>query len=317
MESFQRSFNQTIGLNPAFMMLFPLTLIKNTELDYHASDYGIKQYTENEIESLDLLCDIEFSNVALFEAFSLDDLIRFDNIALFCFYFFNRFRYCLDHMERRAEGRTAWLYETIGAMVKSFLRSIGQVPSNTNRIVELKDELTRIFTEILQLCGAGEIELTAFQELFKLDMLRILILESPLREKYFTHVLRLHKKGKESTPPDLSESRFFKSTHGKAVTLEFPLTDLLELSVLKEQIEKQTQTVYIHAPYTRWNTTVRHLLPLEEFLIERISSERPVRYGSLQLAVQRKFKEVDTEALTGVLHAMNDEGIIDIVSGGR
>ena len=92
--SYERSFDQALGLDPSFVMTFPLTLIKGTPLADNAASYGIRRFAHSEIASLGLMCDIQYDNTGLFRAFSLQDLSAFDDAALALFYFYNRFPHC-------------------------------------------------------------------------------------------------------------------------------------------------------------------------------------------------------------------------------
>lgn len=313
MDSFRASFNQTIGLGPAFMMLFPLTMIKRTELEQHAQALGMRRYDKDEVAAQDLMCDIQFPNITLYEAFGLDDLRRFDNIVLTCFYFYTRFRYTLNYMQQRSGGDAAWLYESIGAQVKEYLRRIGQVPSNTNRIAGFEDELMRIFAGLMREQGAGERELAALKELFNVDILRLLILEAPQREKNWERTYRLRQDKLSMSPEDMSAARFVTSTHGKVASLPYRLDDLIRLAELREEIVPHTDRVLIHAPFSRWNASVFSLSPLQAFLFDKIPTDRAVRYGSILSAARRRQQGIDEADLRTELRAFEKEGIVDIV----
>ena len=317
MASFERSFDDCVSLAPSFVMLFPLTLIKGTALEANADGYEMTRYGPGDVEQLGLMSDIEYQNVALHRNFTLQHLRRFDDVALACFYYYNRFRYCLDHLRRRcsAEG-AAWLYGRIGAETKDFLNRTQRKATNTARIPGLEDEIRRIFCGILADRGAGHVEMKAFDELFKVDLYRVIILDAPQRERVFANTLELAG-GRRAADLDPSpgDRRFVVSTYGKKIGLPFALRDLLRLAELGEGVPARSETVYIHAPFERWDVSVRSLSPLESALMDRIPSDRPVRRASLLSVASRVVGATDDvgDALDRGLRGLRDDGIVTFV----
>lgn len=317
MASFERSFDDCVSLAPSFVMLFPLTLIKGTPLEEDADGYGMIRYGREELERLGLKSDIEYRNVALHRNFSLEDLRRFDDVALACFYYYNRFRYCLDHLRRRCptEG-AAQLYGRIGAETKEFLDRKGRKATNTSRIPGLEDEVRRIFCGILADRGAGPVEMRAFDELLKVDLYRIIILDAPQRERVFASTMAMLGGGRVADlDPGPGDHRFVVSTYGKKIGLPFALRDLLRLAELGEGVPARPETVYVHAPFDRWDVGVRPLTPLEGALLERIPSDRPVRRASLLSTAARVVGTTEDvgDALDRGLCDLRDDGIVTFV----
>ena len=153
-ESFRKSFNDVHGLAPSFIMAFPLTLIKGTPLEKHAEEYGVRSYNEAAIRTSNLMCDIEYRNVALYERFTLSDLEAFDDVSLAVFYFYNRFRLSLDYLSKRSDRGPAMLYQSIGRSIKAFLRKTNQKATNTNFIGGFEDEIKSIFISEAQSAGS-------------------------------------------------------------------------------------------------------------------------------------------------------------------
>ncbi|MGB7570101.1 MAG: radical SAM protein, partial [Chitinivibrionales bacterium] len=153
-ESFGRSFNDVDGLAPSFIMVFPLTLVKGTPLELRNGDYGVRVIDEDEVKSCNLMCDIEYNNIALYEGFTLNDLTVFDDLSLAVFYFYNRFRLSLDYLCKRFNGNAALLYQTIGRKTKVFLQKTGQKATNTNFITGFEDEIKSIFISEAHAAGA-------------------------------------------------------------------------------------------------------------------------------------------------------------------
>jgi|GEM_PF-2091148 len=289
-ESFRRSFEQTLGLKPSFVMLFPLTLIKGTPLGDRPEAFGVRRFDAAQVKTLDLMCDISYENIGLGGGFSIRDLVEFDDIALTLFYFYNRFPYALGHLGKRAAGDRYRLYRDIGRRTKEFLRRVGRTASNTDFIEGFADEIFAIFAALCESYGAGPRERTAFHELFKLDIIRILILGSPLREKIF----RAASGGRAENPAaqtthSVPSCRALVKTHGKILTLPYRLCDLLNLERLGETIQHTAQTVYMHAPFGHWNATVAPVSAVERFLIEFIPSDRAVGCGRIIQAAQKHF----------------------------
>ncbi|HUI93803.1 MAG TPA: B12-binding domain-containing radical SAM protein [Chitinivibrionales bacterium] len=316
--SYERSFDQALGLDPSFVMTFPLTLIKGTPLADNAASYGIRRFASDKIAELGLMCGIQYDNMGLFRAFSLQDLAAFDDVALALFYFYNRFPHCLSYLRRRCvKGRAFGLYRSIGSETKEFLRRIGRTASNTDLIEGFQDEIQTIFLQILEKESAGERETSGFKELFKLDIYRILIINSSQREKIFRASFPL-----KSRCIDLAAGigdapvKAIRSTHGKVFTLSYRLKDLLRLHEKREALEAAPEAVYIHAPFGHWNASVASVNELKRFLVEFIPADRGLRLQSIIKAALRHFsshasaKQVDDNAIRLTLTNMACEEVV-------
>jgi radical SAM superfamily enzyme YgiQ (UPF0313 family) len=292
--SFCKSFADALDLGPSFIMVFPLTLIKGTPLERHSREYGMNVYAQDETDACGLMCGIEYKNIALYREFSLQDLSDFDDLALALFYFFNRFRMSLSYLEKRCGPDTARLYQTIGRKIKLFLRKTGQTATNTNFIKGFEDEIRTLFLSEATSAGAGKKECAAFEEIFKMDIFRILMSSAPHREKMFMQNVDKgdsHAKSGIRTIPD--ESRVLRTAPGKAVTIAFRLSDLCRLHVLKEAINPFNDVVFVSAPFPRWDILVFSLSPLEKFLLDTIPLDRPVRMRHLVQSAKRAHATSD------------------------
>ena len=288
--SFRKSFADALRLGPSFIMVFPLTLIKGTTLEQHAKEYGMISYAQEETGKCGLMCGIEYANIAFYKDFSLQDLSDFDDLALALFYFYNRFRMCLSYLEKRCGPDTARLYKNIGAKTKSFLRRTGQTATNTNFISGFENEIRAIFLSEAASAGAGSRECAAFEEIFKLDIFRILMNNAPQREKMFLQSLDESYSNSQVGSRTISdESRVRRIAPGKAVNSAFRLSDLLQLDVLKEAISPCNDIVFVCAPFPRWDILVFSLSPLEKFLLDTIpaAADRPVRLRHLVRSAKR------------------------------
>ncbi len=317
LDSFRRSLDQTLGLKPAFVMPFPLTLIKGTPLGDTPERYGVQRFETSKVRQLDLMCDIQYDNIGLYREFSLDDLERFDDVALALFYFYNRFPYSLSYLQARAAMGPFELYQAIGGRTKAFLRHVGRKASNTEFIDGFQDEIFAIFAEISKREGAGERERNAFNDLFKLDIFRILVLNSPLREKIFRNSLTLRPTRAESVADDSEKQRrVVKKTHGKTITTAFRLSDLVRLAELRASIEPCTDSVFVHAPFENYGSSERTVTQLEQFLIEIIPADRGVRTKSVMQSAQRQFAgrgrapQADEKQVKEALELLAKEDII-------
>ncbi len=279
LKSFTKSLSDTLKLAPSFIMVFPLTLIKGTPLDTNADAYGIKVHSPQSINSLDLMCDIEYKNIALYKDFLIDDLIEFDDIALALFYFYSRFRLSLSYLEKRCGENNGSLYQRIGQKIKSFLKQRGIVATNTNFIEGFEDEIKSIFFFEAKRCGAMQRELLAFEEIFKLDIYRILMVSSPQREKLFKTGLKMRQAAvaKELLP----ETALMRIAPGKAVSIPFSFNDLLSLSTIKEEIQNKPDIVYVCSPFSRWDVLMMPLSPLQKFLLDTIPVDRPAKFKQI------------------------------------
>ena len=267
-------------------MVFPLTLVKGTPLELRNGDYGVRVIDEDEVKSCNLMCDIEYSNIALYEGFTLNDLTVFDDLSLAVFYFYNRFRLSLDYLCKRFNGNAALLYQTIGRKTKVFLQKTGQKATNTNFITGFEDEIKSIFISEAHAAGAQKKELAAFEDIFKLDIFRILMLNAPQREKLFRQ--EMHSFVSSIVAPSLTDdTRIQRIAHGKSVNCNYRLDDLKRLYLLGESIVEATDIVFVCAPFQRWDVQVFSLSPLDRFLLEIIPSDRSMRLGQIVRAVKR------------------------------
>jgi radical SAM superfamily enzyme YgiQ (UPF0313 family) len=318
--SFRKSFADVVELGPSFVMEFPLTLVKGTPLEQRAADYGMIVYDKAETATCGLMCGIEYANIALHREFSLKDLSDFDDLALALFYFYNRFRLSLSYLEKRCAPHTALLYQSIGAKTKSFLRKTGQTATNTNFISGFEDEIRAIFMSEAATAGAGTAERLAFEEIFKLDVFRILMINAPQREKMFAHSSDAHARTPRSTDRmrTLSDqSRILRIAPGKAVNCAFRLADLRQLHALRETIRPSVDIVYISAPFSRWDVQVFSLSPLERLLLDIIPADRPLTLKHLLQAVQRVRvaggnDSFGADAVRDVIASLETRGIITV-----
>jgi radical SAM superfamily enzyme YgiQ (UPF0313 family) len=287
-ESFRASFNDVYGLAPSFIMVFPLTLVKGTPLEQRARDYNVRLYDETSVQACNLMCDIEYRNIALYERFTLSDLEAFDDLSLAVFYFFNRFRLSLDYLSKRSDRGPAMLFESIGRNVKAFLRKTGQKATNTNFISGFEDQIKSIFIAEARAAGAQKNELAAFEDIFKLDIFRILMLNAPQREKLFRTESPLSASRVLTDMAEFADdTRVQRIAHGKNVQCNFHLDDLFNLSALRESIVEGADTVYICAPFHRWDMQVFSISPLNRFLLDIIPSDRPLRFRNIARAALR------------------------------
>jgi radical SAM superfamily enzyme YgiQ (UPF0313 family) len=306
MDSFRKSFSEALLIGPSFVMVFPLTLIAGTPLQQHAEEYCMRTYTQSDFDKCGLMCGIEYRNIALYEGFSLGNLSDFDDLALALFYFYTRFRMSLSYLEKRCGPDTARLYQRIGRKTKSFLKSTGQTATNTNFISGFEDEIKKIFLSEAASAGACDREQAAFEEIFKLDIFRILVSSATQREKMFM----LSRDRGTAMPHDgvrmiSGENQILRTAPGKAVNCAFRLSDLLQLHDLKETINPFKDTIYISAPYCRWDIVAFSLSPLEKFLLDTIPTDRPVTIRQLvKSATRAHMSAEDASRIEDDVHAV-------------
>jgi radical SAM superfamily enzyme YgiQ (UPF0313 family) len=315
--SFDRSFNEALALGPNFLMVFPLTLIKGTPLEQNAQEYGVRVRDAEAIAGLDLQCDIEYRSIALHTNFTLDDLERFDDQALALFYFHDRFRVCLEYLTQRT-GDAATLYRSIGEMTKAFLRRIGRKASNTETIGGFDDEIKSIFCAHASKAGAGPIELTAFNELFRLDILRILLQASPLREKLFQPTAEMRLCVRDGIDAaDIAGSAFQTVSPQKSINAAYRLQDLRSLALLREDITPCQDPVCIAAPFSRWECQMFSATAIERHALRIIPPDRPVRGAQLLHLLRREGHGESPDAIAAALNGLMERGIVAGLSGTR
>jgi hypothetical protein len=274
----------------------------------------VTRYGDGQVRELDLQCDIEYRNLGLAEAFNGRDLEAFDDVAVSCFYYYNRFPRSMRHLRNRWTGNLFDLFSYIGQRTKNYLRATGHRPSNTDSIEGFQDEILRIFGEVLDNVGAGPVERAAFGELFKLDLFRLLVLRSPQRERIFRQVsrLRVHRE-----PESLTDTtRLAKSTYGRDMTIPFAPRDLSRLHEARESLTGTPARVYLHAPYGHADASVRLLTEKESSLLEQLPSDRGLRFQSLVNSTVRLFGGEESavrEELAGIVAEFRAEGVVAIV----
>lgn len=312
-ESFMASFNQVVALRPAFVMLFPLALIKGTELADHADHYGMVPYRAEQLDPLDLRCDISYEHVALYREFGLADLEAFDAVALTVFYFYNRFHCCVSYLVDRCGLSPFELFRKIGEGTKAHLLATGMHVTNTTAMQGFEDTLFAIFRDLLGAVAVAEQELHAFKDLFHYDILRVVLLNAPHRERVFNALACKHivAQGELSAWEDPAV-RAVRSTYGKIVTLAYELPDLLDLASLQGGITPRPSCVFIHAPFASWDVRQRPVTPLERFLVEYIPEDRGVRVSVVLQAALRQFKsdKLDASAVRAALLQLVQGGIV-------
>ncbi|MGD9202502.1 MAG: B12-binding domain-containing radical SAM protein [Chitinispirillia bacterium] len=317
-DSFKKSFEESLNIDPSFIMIFPLALIKGTPLGSNPESFNVIKYSEQEIRSLDLECDIKYLNLGLSQDFRLKDLELFDDVVLTCFYYYNRFQHCLRYLQKRWRYGSFNLYQTIGKKTKSFLKNTGQIPSNRGFTSEFKNEIRVIFKDILKMIHAGSEEKNAFKELYKIDFYRITVLHSPNREKIYLSLNSFHTLDK--TPPLIESSdRIIKNAFGKIITINYTFEDLLNLHVLKNTIQKSSSIIYIYAPYNHADASIITLTEEQKFIIDLISYDHGLKYKSLTNSFRKFFrnteykKSISDGFLYSLLKELNKCNIIKIL----
>lgn len=294
--SFTNSFNEVVGMRPAFVMLFPLVLIKGTELADQAERYEMVPCGAEELLRLRLLCDISYENVALYREFGCADLEAFDAVALTVFFFYNRFQCTLLYLVERSGLSPFQVFRRIGEKTKDHLRATGMRVVNTTATPGFDEKLFEIFGDLLGDVAIGEQELRAFKDLFHYDIVRLLLLNSPQRERVFDSLAAKHVLAPgERTIWDDPAVRVVRSTYGKIVNIGYALPDLLGLASLQGKIAPRPSAVLIHAPYSSWKVVQQPLTPLERFLVEYIPETKGVRVPAVLQAAFRQLKSDDRE----------------------
>jgi len=278
---FSESVNAVRQLRPSFVMVFPLTMIRGTPLEQHAGEYGMQCYPDAALPREKLMCDIEYSNIALYKGFAITDLVAFDDVALTLFYFYHRFNRSLSYLAARDPRGACDVYQRIGAMTKNYLRRTGLRPTNS-LLPGFDEEIKRMFIAILEQAGAGPRELAAAAELYKMDIFRILMLEAPQREKLF-RAYRDRRDAEEPRSPLISDDiKIVLIAHAKVVNVFYSLSDLLTLDTLKEDIEPGKEQVLVSAPFGHWDAELLPVSSLQKRLLEIIPSDRPITVRQLK-----------------------------------
>lgn len=255
LKGFSRSFNDILGLSPAFMMLFPLSLIRGTQLGDNPEKYHVRHIPDEQLRKLDLQCGIEYLKVGLGQGFETTDLERFDDVALACFYFYTRFPFCLRHLINIHRGGGFDLFARLGELTKSFLARIGRQAGNQDNIEGFQEEIASIFHKVLVYNDAGPNESAAFETLFKIDIFRMLVMRAPQRAVNYSRAMKTapHAEIPAALDPSM---KLVPSTFGKTVVLEYSFPDLKQLHHLRESITPTQSTVLIHAPFNRASADV-------------------------------------------------------------
>jgi hypothetical protein len=309
---FDKSFNDTVVLNPSFMMLFPLSLIKGTPLGDAPERYGVRPVS---CERLNLLCDIRYDNIALASGFAEADLERFDDEAIACFYFYNRFALSARYLISRSPDAAATM-ASIGKKTKTYLRKIGRVATNTDWLDGFQDIIHGIFMEEATGLGAGPVECDALDTLFKLDIYRILALNAPQREKIFRkfEAVRNNPLRREVIAFDRISAVYLVGA-GKIIRTAYRWADLRRLAELRETITPAPDSVYLHAPFEDWDARIVPLSPVERSIVEMLPAEKPLRWSQLLRSVMRVAKrsavaDNPEDAVKNAIVRLADEGIV-------
>ncbi|MBN1308000.1 MAG: radical SAM protein [Chitinispirillaceae bacterium] len=317
--TFSRSFNDVVKLSPSFMMLFPLSLIRGTPLAENAQHYGVRPV---DIGSLDLLCDIRYDNIALSADFTLHDLERFDDMALSCFYFYHRFALSLEYLMKRSPDPAATV-AAIGRKTKGFIRSIGRTATNIDWLEGFQETIHFLFLEQAKALGAGPAERGAFDDLFKLDIYRILTITAPQREKIFRRFAAVREHPLRPRPMSAEPGcSVHLAAAGKKVRLAYCWKDLCSLERLRESIEPKSDAVFLHAAFEDWGTRITPLSPLAEAIIELVPAERPILFNHLRSQALRRARKLfpdgsaESEVARAVAHLAH-EGIIYLAPAAR
>jgi radical SAM superfamily enzyme YgiQ (UPF0313 family) len=316
-ETFEKSFSDSVKLSPSFMMLFPLSLVRGTPLAENPDRFGVRPIAT---ESLDLLCDIRYDHIALSTGFKAMHLERFDDMALACFYFCNRFALSLNHLIKRSPA-PADTIAAIGKKTKLFLHSIGRKATNTDWLDGFQEAIHALFLEQLKILGAGPIECSAFEDLFKLDIYRILSVNAPQREKLFRRLeaVRMNPLYPQSYSAE-SGRAVYLATMGKMITCAYSWKDLCALEQLKEAIQPGPQTIFLHAAFEDWDARIFPMSPLERMVIGSIPNDRPISFDHLMSSVFRQAKRhssgVDLkEPIVRAIETLAREGILYLSPG--
>ncbi len=292
MHDFKKTFNDVLGIKPAFLMPFPLAIIAGTPLADMADDLQVKPIPAEDIASLQLMCDIRYDNIALSKDFTLEQLESFDDSTLAVFFFYNRFRLSLDYLESRCGIDGFSLYREIGRKTKKFLVHKGIVATNMVSIDGFHSEIFQIFVQQLAHLNCSHNERDAFEELFKIDIFRILMLTSPERIKNFKErqLLFGELQSEIACTEELEKLHVFKNTFGKVIQIGFSWDDLQRLSSLQGSIIPCKSSVFVHAPYEQWSAQVVPLRNHHEDAIEILGSTRPLKMSSFVRQLSRSIK---------------------------
>ena len=295
LEIFQKSFEDSLRINPSFLMLFPLALINGTALGDDPGRYGVISYNEDDLNGLNLQCDIEYVNLGLSENFGIGDLETFDDVTLTCFYFYNRLSVCLRFLQKKWQARLFTLYQLIGHRTKEYLSRTGEKPTNNEFSVSFTQEVEAILKDMLNRAGADEKEIRVFNELYKIDMFRNVVMQSQNRKKIFDTISKLNTC--DAFPNAIQPSmKLIKSTFGKVITIECSVQELFNLSHENETLPQKQHSVFVFAPYSRADA---HIVLLDEkmkFIIDLLTTDRGLRYKSIYTAFRKQFqKTIETE----------------------
>lgn len=316
-ESFMRSFDDVISLDPSFVMLFPLTLIQGTQLMQRREEFGVQPYSDSAVGQLNLACDIEYTNIGLYRAFTETDLERFDDMAVACFYFYTRFRRTLRYLALRRPDGPAALFAEVGTRTKEFLRQVGKHATNVDWLEGFQEHIERIFGLALDTCNPSESERSAFHELYRLDLFCLLIRTAPAREQQFERARQLCPSPAADVAMPTDSARALRASHGKELSLGFSLHDLLRLHELRGSITPSTEQVYVHAPYEHWCESVVPLSAIQRTLIDSVPADRPRRVKSIVAAVLRMHRHegVDERTIRDALVGLARSRIVALGGG--
>ncbi|MFW5959688.1 MAG: B12-binding domain-containing radical SAM protein [Chitinivibrionales bacterium] len=318
--TFRKSVNDVVSINPGFIMLFPLSLIKGTELEENSREYGITEYSEKDLEGLSLMCDLEYKNIGLSSGFSLDDLERFDNLAVTLFYFYNRFYHSLMYVVKRSDYDPFDVYDLIGKRTKEFLKNVGKKLSNTDYIIDnFEDEIFDIFKSVCYKEKPYERELEAFREIFTLDIMRIIMLNAAKRRKLFEAHLKHGSSGNEPPAKFQKDTRLMKISFVKISSIPFSYNDITSLSDIRGNIRYKKDKIILSASFKRWDALIRGIDDKEEFILKSIPENRGVSFESLLRRFKRSFRhkheEGAAEELKAYLNSFAQEDIISHYPG--
>jgi hypothetical protein len=267
------------------------------------------------IEGLNLLCDIRYDNNALAEGFAAGDLERFDDMALACFYFYNRFTLCIMYLLRRAPDAAAMM-ASIGHETKKYLRKIGRKATNTDWLEGFQETIKAIFMDEALRLGAGKNECDALDNLFKLDIYRILAVNAPQREKIFRKLepMRKYPLAKRVVTIETINS-VAMATSGKMIRIGYAWSDLCNLAELRDAIVPAADAVFLHAPFEDWDARIVPLSPLEQSMVETLPADRPLRMNQFMGQALRTARKTgaageEEKAVHAAIVRLTEEGII-------
>ena len=285
MDSYRTSFNQTVGLNPPFIMTFPLSLIRGTPLGDDPGRFDVEALEPSQVPAHELLCDIQYDNPGLGRLFSPRDLVTFDDVALALFYVHCRFPFTLSFLRSCAAPDVFELYRFTGSCIKQFLRRVGRRASNTDAIEGFKDEFFAISTRFLERCGCSSGLVPLLNELMRLDVYRLLMLESPARRRQFQMVQACRDACRTSNGG--ATRSLMLNTPVKIITLQWHLSELPGREPQGAPPAASPQTIMIAAPFERWDAFVAPCPPLERSLLEALPRDRPLPFDAALRAIRR------------------------------